>query len=107
MPSESSRSCDTAYLLHDGLKAGKRILFEALRKSARRRSRDLSYVTSSHSLPSGVWTGSGVPVSISKDHRRRKGLYDPRWTRAVPDELMTVRPASANAFARSAASMEP
>jgi adenylosuccinate synthase len=54
---------DTAYLLHDGLKAGKRILFEAAQGSLLDVDHgSYPYVTSSHSLPSGVWSGSGVPA---------------------------------------------
>src|SRR5207248_2589509 len=54
---------DTAYLLHDGLKAGKRLLFEAAQGSLLDVDHGTyPYVTSSHSLPSGVWSGSGVPA---------------------------------------------
>lgn len=54
---------DTAYLLHDGLKVGKRILFEAAQGSLLDVDHGTyPYVTSSHSLPSGVWSGSGVPA---------------------------------------------
>jgi adenylosuccinate synthase len=54
---------DTAYLLHDGLKAGKRILFEAAQGSLLDVDHGTyPYVTSSHSLPSGIWSGSGVPA---------------------------------------------
>jgi adenylosuccinate synthase len=54
---------DTAYLLHDGLKAGKKILFEAAQGSLLDVDHGTyPYVTSSHSLPSGVWSGSGVPA---------------------------------------------
>jgi adenylosuccinate synthase len=54
---------DTAYLLHEGLKAGKRILFEAAQGSLLDVDHGTyPYVTSSHSLPSGVWSGSGVPA---------------------------------------------
>jgi adenylosuccinate synthase len=54
---------DTAYLLHDGLKAGKRILFEAAQGSLLDVDHGtFPYVTSSHSLPSGIWSGSGVPA---------------------------------------------
>ena len=54
---------DTAYLLHDGLTAGKKILFEAAQGSLL----DIDhgtypYVTSSHSLPSGIWSGTGIPA---------------------------------------------
>jgi adenylosuccinate synthase len=54
---------DTVYLLHDGLKIGKRILFEAAQGSLLDVDHgSYPYVTSSHSLPSGVWSGSGVPA---------------------------------------------
>ncbi len=54
---------DTAYLLHDGLKAGKRILFEAAQGSLLDVDHGTyPFVTSSHSLPSGIWSGSGVPA---------------------------------------------
>jgi adenylosuccinate synthase len=54
---------DTAYLLHDGLRAGKRILFEAAQGSLLDVDHGTyPYVTSSHSLPSGIWAGSGVPA---------------------------------------------
>lgn len=54
---------DTAKLLLDGVKAGKRVLFEAAQGSLL----DIDhgtypYVTSSSSLPSGIWSGSGVPA---------------------------------------------
>ncbi len=53
---------DTARLLHDALAADKSILFEAAQGSLL----DIDhgtypYVTSSSSLPSGIWGGSGVP----------------------------------------------
>jgi adenylosuccinate synthase len=54
---------DTANLLHAGLKAGKRILFEAAQGSLLDVDHGTyPYVTSSHSLPSGIWSGSGVPA---------------------------------------------
>src|SRR4029453_12321745 len=54
---------DPARLPHDGLKAGKRILFEAAQGSLLDVDHGTyPYVTSSSSLPSGVWTGSGVPA---------------------------------------------
>ncbi|HKA06508.1 MAG TPA: adenylosuccinate synthase [Gemmataceae bacterium] len=72
---------DTAYLLHDGLKAGKRILFEAAQGSLLDVDHGTyPYVTSSHSLPSGIWSGSGVParklsrvVGIVKAYSTRVG----------------------------------
>jgi adenylosuccinate synthase len=54
---------DTARLLHDGLQAGKSILFEAAQGSLLDVDHGTyPYVTSSSSLPGGVWTGSGVPA---------------------------------------------
>ena len=54
---------DTARLLHDGLRAGKNILFEAAQGSLLDVDHGTyPYVTSSSSLPSGIWTGSGVPA---------------------------------------------
>lgn len=54
---------DTTRLLHDGLKAGKIILFEAAQGSLLDVDHGTyPYVTSSSSLPSGIWTGSGVPA---------------------------------------------
>ena len=54
---------DTVQLLHGALRAGKKILFEAAQGSLL----DIDhgtypYVTSSHSLPSGIWSGTGVPA---------------------------------------------
>src|SRR5262249_44493057 len=54
---------DTTRLLHQGLRDGKRILFEAAQGSLL----DIDhgtypYVTSSNSSVAGVWSGSGVPA---------------------------------------------
>jgi adenylosuccinate synthase len=72
---------DTAYLLHDALKAGKKLLFEAAQGSLLDVDHGTyPYVTSSHSLPSGVWSGSGVPgrhlssiVGVVKAYTTRVG----------------------------------
>jgi adenylosuccinate synthase len=54
---------DTAGLLHDGLKAGKKIIFEAAQGSLLDVDHGTyPYVTSSNSLPGGIWNGSGVPA---------------------------------------------
>ncbi|HEY2785018.1 MAG TPA: adenylosuccinate synthase [Fimbriiglobus sp.] len=54
---------DTVRVLQDGLKAGKKILFEAAQGSLLDVDHGTyPFVTSSSSLPSGVWTGSGVPA---------------------------------------------
>ena len=59
---------DTTKILQDGLKAGKKIIFEAAQGSLL----DIDhgtypYVTSSNSLPGGIWNGCGIPSrNISK-----------------------------------------
>jgi adenylosuccinate synthase len=58
---------DTSRFLHDALAAGKRLIFEAAQGSLL----DIDhgtypYVTSSSSLPSGIWGGSGVPAKFVK-----------------------------------------
>ena len=54
---------DTARLLHDGLRQGKRILFEAAQGSLLDVDHGTyPYVTSSNSTVAGVWSGSGVPA---------------------------------------------
>jgi adenylosuccinate synthase len=53
---------DTTRLLHDALAAGKSVLFEAAQGSLLDVDHGTyPYVTSSSSLPSGIWGGSGVP----------------------------------------------
>jgi adenylosuccinate synthase len=54
---------DTTALLHDGLRQGKRILFEAAQGSLLDVDHGTyPYVTSSNSSTAGVWSGSGVPA---------------------------------------------
>jgi adenylosuccinate synthase len=54
---------DTMALLHDGLRDGKRILFEAAQGSLLDVDHGtFPYVTSSNSSPAGIWSGSGVPA---------------------------------------------
>ena len=54
---------DTVRLLHDGLKAGKAILYEAAQGSLLDVDHGTyPYVTSSSSCPAGIWSGSGVPA---------------------------------------------
>lgn len=54
---------DSVRLLHDGVDAGKHILFEAAQGSLLDVDHGtVPYVTSSSSLPSGIWPGSGVPA---------------------------------------------
>jgi adenylosuccinate synthase len=56
-------AADTTRLLHDGMKAGKSILFEAAQGSLLDVDHGTyPYVTSSSSSPAGVWSGSGVPA---------------------------------------------
>src|SRR5262249_11579000 len=54
---------DTVRLLHDALKAGQRILFEAAQGSLLDVDHGTyPYVTSSNSTVAGVWSGSGGPA---------------------------------------------
>jgi adenylosuccinate synthase len=54
---------DTTRLLHEGLRQGKRILFEAAQGSLLDVDHGTyPYVTSSNSSTAGVWSGSGVPA---------------------------------------------
>ena len=54
---------DTSRLLQDAIKAGKRVLFEAAQGSLLDVDHGTyPYVTSSSSLPSGIWGGSGLPA---------------------------------------------
>ncbi len=53
---------DTTRVLQDGLAAGKEILFEAAQGSLLDVDHGtFPFVTSSSSLPSGIWTGTGIP----------------------------------------------
>ena len=53
---------DTARLLQEGLAAGKEMLFEAAQGSLLDVDHGtFPYVTSSSSLPSGIWAGTGIP----------------------------------------------
>jgi len=59
----NSHIVDTTRLLHDGLRAGKSILFEAAQGSLLDVDHGTyPYVTSSNSSTAGVWSGSGVPA---------------------------------------------
>jgi adenylosuccinate synthase len=54
---------DTFRLLHDGLREGKGILFEAAQGSLLDVDHGTyPYVTSSNSSPAGIWGGSGIPA---------------------------------------------
>jgi adenylosuccinate synthase len=54
---------DTTKVLHDALRAGKRILFEAAQGSLLDVDHGTyPYVTSSNSTAAGIWTGSSVPA---------------------------------------------
>ena len=72
---------DATQLLHDGLRAGKKILFEAAQGSLLDVDHGTyPYVTSSNSSTAGVWSGSGVPsrnldrvVGVIKAYSTRVG----------------------------------
>jgi adenylosuccinate synthase len=54
---------DTTRLLHDAVASGKRLLFEAAQGSLLDVDHGtFPFVTSSSSLPSGIWPGTGVPA---------------------------------------------
>ena len=100
---------DTTHLLHDGLGAGKGILFEAAQGSLLDVDHGTyPYVTSSNSSTAGVWSGSGVParkldrvIGVIKAYTTRVGRGP------FPTELNDGPTASANASARPAASTAP
>ncbi|QEL18442.1 adenylosuccinate synthase [Limnoglobus roseus] len=80
---------DTPRLLQDAIAAGKRVLFEAAQGSLLDVDHGtFPYVTSSSSLPSGIWGGSGVP---SRDVTRIIGILKAYTTRVgrgpFPTEL--------------------
>jgi adenylosuccinate synthase len=58
---------DTSKFLQDSLAAGKRLIFEAAQGSLLDVDHGTyPYVTSSSSLPSGIWGGSGIPAKFVK-----------------------------------------
>ena len=80
---------DTVKLLHDALKKKKSLLFEAAQGSLLDVDHGTyPYVTSSSSLPSGIWAGSGVP---SRNVERIIGVVKAYTTRVgrgpFPTEL--------------------
>ncbi|HEX4613857.1 MAG TPA: adenylosuccinate synthase [Urbifossiella sp.] len=80
---------DTSRLLQDAFKAGKRVLFEAAQGSLLDVDHGTyPYVTSSSSLPSGIWGGAGVPA---KNIQRIIGVVKAYTTRVgkgpFPTEL--------------------
>jgi adenylosuccinate synthase len=72
---------NTTMLLHEALQDRKKILFEAAQGSLLDIDHGtFPYVTSSHSLPSGIWSGSGVParqlkriIGVAKAYTTRVG----------------------------------
>ena len=81
---------DTTRLLHDAIGQGKKILFEAAQGSLLDVDHGTyPYVTSSSSLPSGIWGGSGVP---SRNLSRVIGVVKAYTTRVgrgpCPTELL-------------------
>jgi adenylosuccinate synthase len=81
---------DTSRLLLDGIKAGKKVLFEAAQGSLLDVEHGtFPFVTSSCSLPSGIWPGTGVPA---KHLKRIIGVVKAYTTRVgrgpFPSELL-------------------
>jgi adenylosuccinate synthase len=72
---------DTMQLLHKAIAAGKSLLFEAAQGSLLDVDHgSYPFVTSSHSSPAGIWTGTGVParkltrvIGIAKAYTSRVG----------------------------------
>lgn len=91
---------DTARLLHDALAVGKSILFEAAQGSLLDVDHGTyPYVTSSSSLPSGIWGGSGVPsrqltriIGVIKAYTSRvgRGPCPTELTDATGDRIRTT-----------------
>ena len=91
---------DTARLLHEAVAAGKSVLFEAAQGSLL----DIDhgtypYVTSSSSLPSGIWGGTGVPsrcvtriIGVIKAYTSRvgRGPCPTELTDDLGDRIRTV-----------------
>ena len=80
---------DTARLLHEAIRDRKRVLFEAAQGSLLDVDHGTyPYVTSSSSLPSGIWGGTGVPA---KNVQRTIGVVKAYTTRVgkgpFPTEL--------------------
>jgi len=89
---------DTVHLLHDGLVAKKKILFEAAQGSLLDIDHGtFPYVTSSHSLPGGIANGTGVPA---REVTRILGVakaYTTRVGRGPFRRNLTTKSASASA----------
>jgi adenylosuccinate synthase len=91
---------DTVHLLHDGLVAGKGILFEAAQGSLLDIDHGtFPYVTSSHSLPGGIANGTGIParavdriIGIAKAYTSRvgRGPFPTEQDNAIGERIRQV-----------------
>jgi adenylosuccinate synthase len=91
---------DTTKLLHDALAAGKDVLFEAAQGSLLDVDHGTyPFVTSSSSLPAGIWSGSGVPsrhvgriIGVIKAYTSRvgRGPCPTELTDATGDRIRTT-----------------
>lgn len=92
--------CDTAHLLHKELEAGKKLLFEAAQGSLLDVDHgSYPFVTSSNTLPSSIWSGSGVPsrnldriIGIVKAYTSRvgRGAFPTELTNDLGDRIRKV-----------------
>ena len=92
--------CDTVTLLNDAISQGKKLLFEAAQGSLL----DIDhgtypFVTSSSSLPGGIWTGSGVSprkieriIGIAKAYTTRvgNGPFPSELTNEIGERIRTI-----------------
>ncbi|CAN5128688.1 adenylosuccinate synthase [soil metagenome] len=91
---------DTVHLLHDGLAANKKILFEAAQGSLLDVDHGTyPYVTSSHSLPGGIANGSGVParqvsriLGVAKAYTSRvgRGPFPTELDNEIGERIRTI-----------------
>ena len=91
---------DTSRVLLDGIRAGQRVLFEAAQGSLLDVDHGTyPFVTSSNSLPGGIWNGSGVPsrhvdriIGVAKAYTTRvgRGPFPTELDNDIGERIRTV-----------------